>query len=255
MSIFIIAECGVNHNGDYGTAEKLCDAAKSAHADAVKFQVFDSKKLWGDDRIKHLELCEAEFINLAWHCKDIGIEFMATPFDPQAVRFVESLEVKRMKIASGCINRWEILDAIDPKLPVILSTGMSRWDEIQLAVNRLDNPLTLLQCTSIYPCSPEDVNLKVMTDLREEFGFPVGFSDHTDNGVAAIAAAALGATVIEKHLTLDRHQEGPDHKASIEPITFGLMVQSIRCVEKMLGDGVKRVMSGEMELRKAWRRD
>ncbi len=250
---FLIAEIGVNHNGSYVEAYKLCDAAKAAGADAVKFQVFNSKKLWGDDRIEHLELHEAEFINLAWHCKDIGIEFMATPFDAAAVVFVEQLGVKRMKIASGCINRWEILDAIYPKLPVILSTGMSQWDEIQAAVNRLDNPLTLLHCTSSYPCQPEDVNLNAMTTLRE-FGLPVGFSDHTQDITCAIAAVALGAAVIEKHLTLYRGQIGPDHLSSIEPDEFAKMVQAIRTVEKALGDGVKRVMPCEEKLRKVWLR-
>jgi len=252
--IFIIAEAGVNHNGDYKTAWKLCDEAKAAGADAIKFQYFKSQKLWGDDRIKNLELDDTEFIALAWHCQDIGIEFMATPFHPEGVHFLQSLGVKRMKIASGCINRWEILDAIDPKLPVILSTGMSRWDEIQQAVNRLDNPMTLLHCTSVYPCPMEEVNLGAMETLKE-FGLPVGFSDHTENGVCAIAAAALGATVIEKHLTLDRQQAGPDHQASIDPPTFYMMVHAIRQVEKALGDGVKRVMPGEQALRKAWGRD
>ena len=251
---FIIAEAGVNHNGDFPTAFKLCDAAKECGADAVKFQHFSSQKLWGDDRIKHLELCEAEFVNIAWHCKDIGIELIVTPFDGPAVEFVQMLGVKRMKVASGCINRWEILDAIDPKLPVLLSTGMSRWDEIEAAIHRLDNPLTLLHCTSVYPCPPDQVNLLAMETLSE-FGFPVGFSDHTDDDVCAIAAAALGATVIEKHLTLDRNQEGPDHKSSISPWGFEAMVKAIRQVEAALGDGVKRVMPGEQPLRKAWRRD
>ena len=249
---FIVAEAGVNHGGVYTEAVKLCDAAFDAKADAVKFQCFSSQKLWGDDRIKHLELSQAEFVNLSWHCKDIGIEMMVTPFDSEAVEFVQQLGVKRMKVASGCINRWEILDAIDPKLPVILSTGMSRWDEIQAAVYRLDNPLTLLHCTSAYPCPPEDVNLLAM-DALSQFGFPVGFSDHTDNIVCAIGAVALGATVIEKHLTLDRNQDGPDHQSSIEPATFAEMVRSIRLLERSLGDGHKRVMPSEAALRKLWR--
>ena len=251
---FIIAEAGVNHNGDFPTAFKLCDIAKECGADAVKFQHFSSQKLWGDDRIAHLELCEAEFVNLSWHCKDIGIELMVTPFDAKAVEFVQMLGVKRMKIASGCINRWDILDAIDRKLPVILSTGMSNPDEIEMAINRISNPLTLLHCTSIYPCPPEAVNLLAIDHLSN-FGFPVGFSDHTDDDVCAIAAVALGAVVIEKHLTLDRDQPGPDHKASITPWGFEAMVKAIRQLEKALGDGEKRVMEGERELRKAWKRD
>jgi len=250
---FIIAEAGVNHNGEFDAALRLCDAAKQAGADAVKFQYFKSQILWGDDRIAHLELIDEECRELAAYCREIGIELIVTPFHAEGVEFVQSLGVKRMKIASGCINRWPILDAIAPGLPVILSTGMSRWDEIQEAVNRIDNPLTLLHCTSSYPCPPQEVNLTAMEALRE-FGFPVGFSDHTEDGVCAIAAAALGAVVIEKHLTLDRSQPGPDHQASIDPAAFGQMVKAIRQVERALGDGVKRVMPGEQALRKVWGR-
>ena len=251
---FIIAEAGVNHNGDFPTAIKLCDAAKERGADAVKFQHFSSQKLWGDDRIKHLELCEAELINLSWHCKDVGIEMMVTPFDAQAVEFVQMLGVKRMKIASGCINRWEILDMIDPNLPVILSTGMSTMEEIEIAIDRISNPITLLHCTSMYPCPPEAANLRAITALMD-FGFPVGFSDHTEDDVCAIAAVALGAEVIEKHLTLDRGQPGPDHQSSVTPWGFGAMVSAIRQLERALGDGDKRVMDGEQALRRAWGRD
>lgn len=250
--IFVIAEIGVNHNGDLADATQLCREAKKAGADAVKFQCFSSQKLWGDDRIAHLELSYDILSRMAVYCENLDIEFLCTPFDVDAVRFLNPL-VKRMKIASGCLNRWDILDAIDPKLPVILSTGMSRWDEIAETVNRIDNPMTLLHCTSTYPCPPEEVNLLAMDELRAEFGLPVGFSDHTGDGVCAIAAAALGATVIEKHLTLSREQPGPDHKSSIDPMTFFMMVQSIRTVEKALGDGVKRVMPGEQALRKLWR--
>lgn len=253
VSIFIIAEAGVNHNGDFKTAVKLCDAAKAAHADAVKFQCFTSRSLWGDDRIEHLELSAAEFLNLSWHCRDIGIEFMATPFDPEWMKFLCDIGVKRMKVASGCISRRDILQAIPETMPVILSTGMSTWTEIGEAVRALyPRSLTLLQCTSSYPCAPQDVHLRSMDSLRQ-YWHSVGFSDHTENGVAAIAAAALGATVIEKHLTLDRSQEGPDHKASVEPTTFGLIVQSIRQVETMMGDSVKAVRKCEGQLRKAWR--
>ena len=249
--IFLIAEAGVNHNGDYRTALQLCGEAKKAGADAVKFQCFSSQKLWGDDRIAHLELMDAQLMKISLHCQAMGIEFLCTPFDVEAVEFVSPL-VKRMKIASGCINRWDILDTIDSRMPIILSTGMSRWDEINAAVNHLDNPLTLLHCTSVYPCPLEEVNLLAMDDLRE-FGLPVGFSDHTENSTCAIAAAALGATVIEKHLTLSREQPGPDHQSSIEPAEFADMVQAIRTVEKALGDGVKRVMPSEQPLRKLWR--
>lgn len=261
--IFVVAEAGVNHNGDYRTALELCDAARLSGANAVKFQCFSSQKLWGDDRIKHLEFDYSQFEGVASYCDGLGIEFMCTPFDVGAVEFLNPL-VKRMKISSGCIAKHDLLFAVArTKLPFILSTGMSNARDIggALAIlsgievdkkEVLEKNGTLLHCTSAYPCPPEDVNLLAMKSL-EAFGLPVGFSDHTENGACAIAAAALGATVIEKHLTLSRSQAGPDHQSSIEPASFTMMVQAIRTVEKALGDGIKRVMPGEVELRKAWR--
>src|SRR3990167_7778880 len=254
MAVFVISEIGVNHDGSLDKAKRLIDAAKEAGADAVKFQFFSSHKLWGDDRIKHLELSLSDMILLHTHCARVGIEFMCTPFGVDEVIWLYGL-VKRWKIASGCLTRKSILEAVrDTNLPVILSTGMRTIDEILAAIAILDCygtcRLTLLHCTSSYPCKLEDVNLLAMESLPR--GYPVGYSDHTTGITVAIAAAAMGATVIEKHLTFDRQAEGPDHKASIEPKDFRTMVEAIRTVEQALGDGVKRVMPSEVKLREQW---
>ena len=251
MSVFVIAEAGVCHNGSFEQALKLVDAAKSTVADAVKFQLFDSRKLWEDSRIAHLELTRAQILDLRAYALSTGLEFLCTPFGVEEALFLKPL-VKRMKIASGCIGRFDLLEAVSD-MPVLLSTGMSTPLEIGLALIILGNNVTLLHCTSSYPCRMEDVNLLAMNSLKRDYSLPVGYSDHTQGITVAIAAAALGATVIEKHLTLDRTTEGPDHKASIEPEEFRVMVSAIRTVETALGDGVKRVMDCELELRKAWR--
>ena len=266
---FVIAEAGVNHNGDVATAYLLADAAKEAGANAVKFQHFDSQSLWGDDRILKLQLSDAEMATVAWHCQKIGIEFMCTPFGAREVEFLKPL-VKRWKVASGCLGRKNLLRAIgETKLPVILSTGMSEIKDISTALNHLgfcpDHPdFTLLHCTSAYPCPISEVNLKAMDTLNWQWGrhsehhgksglvCKVGYSDHTPGITIAIAAVARGAEVIEKHLTLDRNQDGPDHKTSIEPKEFKVMVNAIRMVEEALGDGVKKVQPSEVPLKAAW---
>ena len=250
---FVIAECGVNHNGSLLEAFRLADASKAAGADAAKFQLFNSEKLWGDGRIAHLELSQDEIRAVAQHCWAIDIEFMCTPFDVESLEFLLTLEVKRLKIASGCLTNNDLLyAAYQSGLPMILSTGMSTKEEIRKAIGTLAANVTLLHCTSAYPCPIEAVNLKAMDDLRE-FKRPVGYSDHTPGITIALAAVARGAVCLEKHLTLDCEAEGPDHKTSIEPDDFRVMVSGIRTVEESLGDGVKRVQECELELRKAWR--
>ena len=269
---FIIAEAGVNHNGDIAEAYRLVDAAAEAGADAVKFQHFKSQRLWGDDRIADLELTDAEMESIAFHCQKMGIEFMCTPFGVQEVEFLKPL-LKRVKVASGCLTRWELLKAVrDTKLPVILSTGMSDVAQIGAALRALgygtpslyQQDFTLLHCTSAYPCPIEDVNLSALDVLQwqwgrhpEHSGAPgitckIGYSDHTLGITIAIAAVARGSQVLEKHLTLDRNAEGPDHKASIEPKEFKVMVQAIRTVEKALGDGVKKARLSEITTKAAW---
>lgn len=258
MSVFVIAEAGINHNGNFGTAKALVDAAKNAGANAVKFQHFNSHRLWGDDRIAQYEFSDGQMETLADYCRGVGIEFMCTPFGVREVIVLKPL-VKRMKVASGCLERFDLLQAVrDTRLPVILSTGMSSEKRIDDALKALgyyadlDAPLTLLQCTSAYPCRPADANLAAMDALAATFGVEVGFSDHTAGIVIAMAAAARGATVIEKHLTLDRDQPGPDHKASIEPDAFRIMVGAIREIEQAIGDGVKRPQAAEAETMEAW---
>lgn len=261
--VFVIAEAGVNHNGKLENALELVDAAKQAGADAVKFQLFDSKKLWGDGRIKHLELRYDDMEELHKHCEEVGIEFMCTPFGVAELTFLQHL-LKRVKIASGCITRKPLLEAArDTGLPIIISTGMSDLQDIVSALILVghetpalyQNPITLLHCTSSYPCRLEDVNLLAMTStLQWHFArCAIGYSDHTSGITVPIAAVARGAVMIEKHFTLDRNQEGPDHKASITPREFKAMRIAIGEVETALGDGVKRVMDCELWLRAAWR--
>lgn len=250
---FIIAEAGVNHNGSLREAEKLIVAAKRCGADAVKFQLFDADKLKRPE-IKHLQIGPKDMYGLAKYAERQGIQFLCTPFDVLACGWVATVCWK-IKIASGCINDYELLQAAsDTNLPIILSTGMATPREIENAYVRISgSPVTLLHCTSAYPCPPEDVNLKAMDTLHKHFGCPVGYSDHTQGITAAIAAVARGATIIEKHLTLNRGAVGPDHWSSIEPGEFKQMVQAIRQVETMLGDGEKRPRPSEEPCMRIWK--
>ena len=248
---FIIAEAGINHDGKWERGLDLIDAAKEAGADAVKFQMFNSQELWGDDRIEHLEFSQDQMIGMKAHCVEVGLEFMCTPFSVEAVKFLTPL-VKRHKIASGCRNL-SILNAVAAtKLPVIMSCGMAETDEIEKAAAFFEDDTTLMQCTSSYPCHPNDVNLLAFESLVNWNNYDLGFSDHTQGITASIAAVAMGATVIEKHLTLDKTADGPDHSSSIEPQEFKAMVEGIREVEIMLGDGEKKVLECEKELRRQW---
>ena len=251
MKTFVIAEAGCNHDGRWERGLDLIDAAKSAGADAVKFQMFNSQRLWGDDRIKHLEFGEKEILAMHAHCQEVGLEFMCTPF---GVKEVESLTplVRRWKIASGCLAKQDLLYAIrETGLPAILSTGMADLTRIHQALDIIGHA-TLLHCTSAYPCPKSDVNLSAMKTLRRHFGCPVGYSDHTEGILVALAAVACGATVLEKHLTLNRNAEGPDHKASIEPGDFRTMVDGIRNIENILGISEKQPQPSEAGTMKAW---
>lgn len=250
---FVIAEAGVNHGGDFQIAKLLIEEAARAGADAVKFQAFNSQRLWGDSRIENLELDPKCWPSLQDHCINNGIEFMCTPFGEREVEFLAPL-VRRMKVASGCLERFGLLAAVRATgLPAILSTGMADIDRIERAVDILA-PSTLLHCTSAYPCPLEDANLAAMDALRARWGssMAVGYSDHTQGIVIALAAVARGATVLEKHLTLDRHAEGPDHKASIEPEDFRIMVGAIRDIERAIGSPEKRQQPSEAATAKAW---
>ncbi|KAF5414719.1 MAG: hypothetical protein C5S38_04670 [Candidatus Methanophagaceae archaeon] len=275
---FIIAEAGVNHNGSLESAEKLVDAAKSAGADAVKFQTFKAENVLTQnvekaeyqkettsaeesqyDMIKKLELTEYDFKDLANHAKEKKIMFLSSPFDKESVDLLDEMNVPAYKIASGEITNFPLLKHIAEKeKPIILSTGMATLGEIEEALNVIRNEgvedIVLLHCVTSYPVKMEDVNLSVIETLRHAFKLPVGFSDHTLGITIPIAAVALGACMIEKHFTLDRNLPGPDHKASLEPDELKEMVQAIRDVEKALGDGIKQPTVAEKEIKKVARR-
>lgn len=260
--MYIIAEAGVNHNGSFELACKLVDAAKEAGVNCIKFQTFKSNNLvshvaekaeyqrgtTGDgsqvDMLKDLELSYAEFINLKNYCDKVGITFLSTPFDFDSIDFLNSIKMPFWKIPSGEITNLPYLLAIAKTgKPVLMSTGMSEMAEIGKAINVLrengTNEIKLLHCNTEYPTPFEDVNLKAMQTMRDKFGLEVGYSDHTKGIEVPVAAVALGATIIEKHFTLDRNMKGPDHKASLEPIELATMVQSIRHIESALGSGDK----------------
>lgn len=265
----VIAEAGVNHNGSFDIAIEMADVAKDAGADIVKFQVsitstskFSRKakyqELSGEknesqlDMLKKLRLSFDEHIRLKEYCDQIGIRYLATPFDRESVELLYALSCDMWKIPSGEIINIPHLKLIGSfKQRIILSTGISSMDEIRSAIRILNdsgsNDITLLQCTTEYPTPYEDVNLNAMLTLRDEFNLPVGLSDHSMGIEIPIAAVAMGACVIEKHFTLDRNMPGPDQKASLEPHELKQMVQSIRNIELALGDGKKIPRSGELE--------
>ena len=283
MNVFIIAEAGVNHNGDVHIAKGLIDAAVEAGADAVKFQTFRAEKIvtktskkadyqvrnTGLDEsqfsmLRKLELSESAHRDLFTYCAERDIMFMSTPFDEGSADFLDGLGMSIFKIPSGEItDKPLIVHIAAKKKPVILSTGMSYVEEVEKAVgwitgvwgDKQNSPrLTLLHCVSNYPADTADVNLLAMTTMKERLGFPVGFSDHTMGTDVTAAAVALGASVIEKHFTLDRTMEGPDHKASLEPAELRQMVKAIRNIEKALGDGIKRPAASEGPLREIARK-
>ena len=270
----IIAEAGVNHNGRLDLALELCDAAKAAGADVVKFQTWKTEKIitrnvaQADyqtkntsveesqfDMLKRLELSYEDFKKVKTHCDEIGILFSSTADEEESLNFLIDLGIPFIKVGSGDIGNVSFLRYIgSKKMPVILSTGMSTLADVDTSIQALRDggatDITVLHCTTNYPCPYEDVNLQAMCTLRDAFHFPVGYSDHTMGDAVSIAAVALGATVIEKHFTLDCHMEGPDHAASTEPQEFKQLVDSIRHVEACLGDGVKEPTGAEKEIAK-----
>ncbi|MBN2187362.1 MAG: N-acetylneuraminate synthase [Dehalococcoidia bacterium] len=261
---FVIAEAGVNHNGDINLAKKLIDVAKEAGADAVKFQTFKAeevvtptaekagyqKETTGTresqfEMIKRLELTESDFDELFAYAQEMEIIILSSPFDKGSVALLDRLGVPAFKVGSGEITNFPLLKHIAGKRkPIILSTGMSTLSEVEEALKIIREErveeIILLHCVSCYPAKMEDMNLKAMQTLGQAFALHVGLSDHTPGIVIPIAAAALGACVIEKHFTLDRNLPGPDHRTSLEPEELRQMVKAIREVEKAMGDGVKK---------------
>lgn len=267
----IIAEAGVNHNGEIEIAKKLVDVAKDAGADIVKFQTFDvnaitskyaemamyQKRNTGQEKsqkemLSELTLSHDEFAELSEYCKERKIKFLSTPFDIPSVRFLDSLGCDVWKIPSGEITNYPYLVEIaHTGKDIILSTGMSTLGEVENAVKLLKDEgagkLAVLHCTTQYPTSYDSVNLNAMLTLRERTGLAVGYSDHTKGIEIPIAAVAMGASIIEKHFTLDRNMHGPDHKASLEPDELKQMVQSIRHIERAFGSGKKDPVETEKE--------
>jgi N,N'-diacetyllegionaminate synthase len=266
---FVIAEAGVNHNADLGLAKALADAARAAGADAVKYQVFSAERLatgnarrpayarhgaGGDGSLRamleQLELPLECFSELKAHCDQTGIAMLATPYDEDAVDFIARLGCPAMKIGSTDNNNPRVLRrAAKCGLPVLLSTGMCTLSEVARAVEILREHgaagLAVLACTTAYPSPLEDANLRQIPAMAHAFGVPVGLSDHMAGIHGALAAVALGACIIEKHLTLSRDLPGPDQKASLEPGEFAELVRQVHEVELALGDGVKRVTAPE----------
>ena len=268
----VIAEAGVNHGGDMQLAFKLIEAAARSGADIVKFQTFQANALvtkkaakadyqkvtTGEaesqrDMLKKLELTIDQHYQLIACCEANGIEFLSTAFDDRSIDLLSSLNLNRWKIPSGEITNLPYLRKIGSlKNNLILSTGMANLGEIEAALNVLlkastpRSKICILHCTTEYPAPIDEVNLRALNTLSQAFGVNVGYSDHTEGISVPIAAVAMGAEVIEKHLTLDRTMEGPDHKASLEPTQFGEMVQGIRDIERALGDGIKSPTASEL---------
>jgi len=286
MSCFVIAEAGVNHNGSIDLALRLVDIAAECGADAVKFQTFSAERLvrpgartaqyqaraTGESdqfaMLKRLELSVEDHRRISERCKERGIEFMSTPFDEEAADLLLSLGMKRIKVPSGEITNLPFLEVLaDADRPMIVSTGMSTIAEIEAAVDTiarrraargftapLSDMVTVLHCTSNYPAEESDVNLRAMATIASATGLPIGYSDHTRGVAVAIAAVALGATVIEKHFTVDKALPGPDHAASVSPEELAVLIAQVRAVEVALGSPEKGPTVTELPIRALVRR-
>lgn len=276
---FIIAEIGVNHNGDMDLGRKLIDAAVDCGADAVKFQTFRAEQLVSEDAskaayqeqndpnggatqfemLRRLELDEAGHLAMKEHCQKRSIRFLSTPFGEDAADLLERMTVDGFKISSGDLTNLPLLAHIAAKgLPMLVSTGMGTLGEVETAIETIkangNPPVALLHCVSNYPAPPSSANLRAMNTMKQAFQIPVGWSDHTLGCAVSIGAVAMGARIIEKHITLDVNLPGPDHKASICPEEFKKMVDQIRIIESALGDGVKIPTAAELEVAKVVRR-
>lgn len=271
--VYIIAEIGINHNGDIEIAKQLMDVAVETGCDAVKFQkrtpeicVPEEQKSipretpWGSmtyfEYKKRIEFEQKEFEQIDAYAKKIGIDWFASPWDVPSVNFLEGFNVPCQKIASACLTDSELLTAINKtNTTTILSTGMSSMQEIDKAVSLLnDVPLAIAQATSTYPAEPSELNLRAIQTFSEKYKVPVGYSGHERGLQVTIAAVALGATFIERHITLDRSMWGTDHSASLEPDGLKKLVRDIRIVELALGDGKKKVYDSEIPIRAKLRR-
>ncbi|PFG53730.1 N-acetylneuraminate synthase [Marinobacter sp. LV10R520-4] len=273
MKTLIIAEAGVNHNGDLNLAKKLIAVAAEAGADLVKFQTFVAKNMISksapkaeyqkvatdpeesqQDMVRKFELSKDDHLELIAECEKRSIGFFSTAFDQQSIELLEKFDFGLVKVPSGELTNLPYLRHLTRKsVPVLLSTGMANLGEIEAAIDAIEKAgtprslITVLHCTTEYPTPMEDVNLRAMVNIGKALGVKVGYSDHTPGIEVAIAAVALGATVIEKHFTLDRNLPGPDHRASLKPDELKAMVAGIRNIELAMGDGVKRPSASELK--------
>jgi N-acetylneuraminate synthase len=269
---FVVAEIGINHNGDVALAKKLIDAAVAAGCDAVKFQKRTVSRVYSREELarprespfgrtngdlkRGLEFGFDEYVSIDRHCREKGVPWFASCWDVESVDFIAAFEPPCLKISSACLTDDELLrHHRRTGLPVFLSTGMSSLKEIDHAIDVLGaQRLVLLHCTSVYPSRPEELNLRMIGTLRERYGVPIGYSGHEVGLYTTVAAVALGACVVERHLTLDRTLWGTDQAASVEPGGFARLVKDIRAVEVALGDGVKQVYPSEFPVREKLRR-
>ncbi|RGZ52515.1 N-acetylneuraminate synthase [Phocaeicola plebeius] len=275
MAVYIIAEAGVNHNGKLDLAIQLCDAAKEAGADAIKFQTWKTEKIVTKsaalatyqheninsksqsqfEMLKALELSYDDFRIVQTYCKKIGIEFLSTPDEEYSLQFLSTLNLPFIKLGSGEVTNIPYLKKVGAlKKDVLLSTGMTYLSDVDIAYRTLlesgATSVSLMHCTTNYPCPMNEVNLQAMQTLKYAFNCKVGYSDHTMGIEIPIAAVAMGAEIIEKHFTLDQEMDGPDHKASLNPMQLKDMIAAIRNIEKALGDGIKRPNKSELEISK-----
>lgn len=271
MGIKIIAEAGVNHNGNLAIAKQMIETAKKAGADYIKFQTFCPRELVAKsarkaeyqkhstggqesqlEMLEKLALRQSDFLELQKYCKEQKIGFLSTPFDLESIRFLEKLDMDFWKLPSGEItNLPYLLEIAKTGKPIVMSTGMCWLEEIEEAVECLKSKgirkITLLHCNTEYPTPMKDVNLRAMVTLQDRFHLPVGYSDHTQGIEIPIAAAAMGACILEKHFTLDRTMEGPDHAASLEPDELAAMIEAVRNVEQAMGNGKKEPSESEQK--------
>lgn len=272
--VLIIAEAGVNHNGSLDTALMLCDAAKKANVDIIKFQTWKTELVLTRDvdmadyqkdnlsssksqfdMAKELELSYDDFKKIKSYCNEIGIKFLSTPDDLESLNFLLSMGMDTIKVGSGEVNNIPFLEEIGSrKKHVILSTGMSNIEQVENAYNLLTRSgcpeVSILHCTTSYPCPMDKVNLKAMITLKNKFNCNIGYSDHTQGIEVSLAAVAMGARIIEKHFTLDKQMKGPDHQASISPMELESMVLAIRNIEKALGSEIKEPSQEELNISK-----
>jgi sialic acid synthase SpsE len=261
---YFIAEAGLNHNGDVNLAKKMIDEAKNANSDAIKFQTYKSENFLTEnskyfDFFKNAELSFEEFKEIKEYADNVGITFLSTPFDFESADYLNKIDVPGFKIASSDVTNLPLIAHIAKmKLPIILSTGLATLDEIdesiKLCHSLQNDQISILHCVADYPAMPEETNLSAMETIREKFCFPVGYSDNGESSLVDEVAVSMGADIIEKHFTLDKKLEGPDHSFSIQPDDLKLLISRIRLIEKIRGNGIKIPSNSEIKNKLAIRK-